>query len=137
VSTNTKTARASEGNDPNAKPCFLHGHDQLTYSDGSQLCRRCGVWWGPDPKLVNALLRANAGGRVYRIHAMQREAAARVSALPAAPKVLPPTEPAPPAFRAADGDTAPPSLWVVLPIAAAIGVALGLIAWRILGGVLL
>lgn len=136
MSTNTKTARASEGNDPNAKPCFLHGHDQLTYSDGSQLCRRCGVWWGPDPKLVNALLRANAGGRVYRLQAMagQRRTAAGNLTLPAAPKIPPPP---PPVFLNADGGTTLPSLWVILPISAAVGVALGLIAWRVLGGVLL
>jgi hypothetical protein len=116
-------------NNVNAKPCFLNGCQLEVRADGSTTCIVCGLYRTPDVAMVNALLKANAGGRQYRKLAAQVLNQARLTT-PQAPEIPAPTEPPPFA-------TAEPSLWVVTPIAAAIGVALGLLAWAIIHGVLL
>jgi hypothetical protein len=128
--------------DPNAKPCFLVGHVWRLTSDGSRECLSCGLYHGPDPKTVAALLAINAGGKEYRRQAIALGLAAAMAPdgspflyLPKTPAPVTPKEP--PLYVAADGSTELPSMWVVLTLAAAFGVGLGLIAWRILGGVLL
>ncbi len=116
--------------DPNVRPCFLNGCDLEVRADGSTTCRVCGLYRTPDVAMVNALMRANAGGREYRKLAAAVLNQARLP-LPTAPEIPAPTEPPP--FAAGDV----PSMWVVLPIAAAIGVGLGLLVFAIVHGVLL
>ncbi len=112
---------------PNAKPCFLHGCDPIPSTDGSTICSICGVYCRPDPKMVNALLRANAGGKEY---ARQAEWALRLAgmSIPPSPPPIDPTEP--PLYVAANGSTDLPSLWVVLPACLFLGSILGLTLWR-------
>ena len=114
--------------DINAKPCFLNGHDWTYYSDCSQVCDRCGLYYKKDPAtaqtaLVNEILRRVAGKQAIRAELLK---------LPKAPSPI-----LPPPFKNADGGHEPPAMLVVLPIAACLGIALGLVLWRILGGVLL
>jgi hypothetical protein len=54
----------------NAKPCFLHGHVWRYYSDGSHDCLSCGLYHGPDTKMVNEMLRAASGRRAYANQAL-------------------------------------------------------------------
>lgn len=105
--------------DPNAKPCFLHGHLMAVHTDGSQVCTRCGTYRGPDPEMVNALLRANAGGREYR-----HQAAALRMIPPKAPAPIPP-----PLIKNVDGSHAAPVLTLpLLTIAAFLVGCLAMVA---------
>ncbi len=118
--------------DPNCRPCDLHGHVWKGYADFSRECLSCGIYVGPDVAMVEALIREGAGGRDYRKNAITlghtRPDGIPFLALPTAPKVA-----KPPAFAGNEV----PSLWVVLPIAAAIGCGLGLLAWAIVRGAVL
>ncbi len=109
----------------NAKPCFLNGCTTVHSSDGSTLCLVCGLYRSPDPEMVNALLRAGAGGKEYRRLAAEALNLARVST----PAPIPPAEP--PLYIAADTSTDLPSLWVVLPTCLLLGFILGLALWRL------
>ncbi len=108
----------------NAKPCFLNGCTLQVRSDGSTLCTVCGLFSRPNTELVNALLRANAGGKEYHRMAAVVLNQAR---LPVPPTIAQPSEP--PVYVA----PTEPSFFVVIPLALAIGSALGLLAvtlWR-------
>jgi hypothetical protein len=113
----------------NAKPCHLNGHDWTLWTDGSLSCAVCQTYRGPNHDMVNALLRAAAGGRVYRKQACALHMTGFNT--PTAPKPIPPPVPA---FKDADGSTKLPSLYLLLPIMAAVGVALGLGIWAIWNG---
>lgn len=109
----------TEYSDPNARPCFLHGCQTDVHADGSSVCRVCGVWRGPDLAMVNALLKANAGGVTYR-----NQAAALRMIPPLAPKPIPP-----PILKGTDGSHLEPVLTLpLLTIGAAIVGALSFIA---------
>ncbi len=112
----------------NAKPCFLHGCDEDPRADGSTVCTVCGLYRAPSVKMVNALLRANAGGKEY---ARQAEWALRLAgmSIPPSPPPIKPGEP--PLYVAANGSTDLPSLWVFLPACLFLGVFLGLVLWRL------
>jgi hypothetical protein len=77
---------SSTHSDPNARPCFLHGHVWRYYSDGSHDCLSCGLYHGPDAAMVNEMLRAASGSKVWAHQAM-------ILARMKAPRPIAPIEP--------------------------------------------
>lgn len=105
-------------NMPANRPCYYHGHEFLLFSDGSEECARCGLYYGPDPRQVNALLTLAAGRKTYDAETRRLSRAALALSLPKAP---------PPAVPKSVPRLLPPpvvasgyriDVWTVLPIAA-------------------
>ncbi len=113
---------------PYTNPCFLNGCDEILAADGSKTCRNCGRFHGPDHALVNALLRANAGGKVYRDRAIAL-GYFKVPT-PLSPPVQKPIEP--PLAPASE----PLALWEVVSLSALCGALAGWWLWFAISGVL-
>ncbi len=113
---------------PYTNPCFLNGCDLLMSSDGSQTCRQCGRFYGPDHSMVNALLRVNAGGKVYRDQAIAL-GYFKVET-PLSPPIQKPIEP--PLAPASE----PMELWEVVSLSALCGALAGLWLWSLVVGIL-
>jgi hypothetical protein len=111
--------------DPNARPCFLHGHVWRYYSDGSHDCLSCGLYHGPDAAMVNEMLRAASGRKAYANQAL-------ILARLRAPKPLAPAEP-PLIFPEQTTENGSIFLWSVgafiVTALVLLGARLGLAAW--------
>jgi hypothetical protein len=114
--------------DPNARPCFLHGHDFRVYADGSKDCLRCQQWHGPDQAMVNELLRAASGRKVWENQAL-------ILARLRAPQPIPPADP-PLVFPMQTTENGSMLLWTVgafvFTALALLGIRLGMALWEYL-----
>jgi hypothetical protein len=122
--------------DPNASACYLNGHLFVLSVDGSRQCQTCGLYYGPDQKMVNALLRHQAGGKEY---ARQAKLLGMVETTGLPTPALEPRrfKELPPVYKGADGSLGFPSFPVLISLAALFGTLSGLIIWRVITGVLL